>query len=504
MERSTGLPLIGGAIALVIVAGLINLPLPFFGDQALYSTMASMMGDGAVLYIDVWDIKQPGIFGFFVVAGSLFGYSEVGIHLLELIWWTAFMIMLWRTLRTEFTSAISLAVTIVLIGATYYVVASPAELTQVEALVGLPLFASLWFAYRSEKSGAGAWKLLALSGAIGGVAVVFKLVFLPIVAVFWLIAVLGQAAPHGVGRWKACGAVAVGIGITLTATGLVLAMHGALIEALWTSFVHPLDVLGVEGVGYGAWFLRRNATWFAVMFLPVHLLALVGMWAAVRSKRYRFDLYVATWLISGGLVILVQVSSWFTWHFLLVLVPIGIFAGRGTDWLLSKWPEFSRPIRLTAVVVMMLSLVPVLYGAMLKVAPLASNGFALTADGQGAYQQAVWPEYGTFLTDAAFLNEESSPPGQIYVFGDPTYNYLFERQQAISIHGWTPQLLTDTLWDRTTEELVAARPDFIHVALWTENLVATRGQDILALLESQYRIVQKTELGTWYQIDVTE
>jgi hypothetical protein len=75
-------------LPLIIVAALasIHLPYPFAGDQTLFLLGAAALDRGEVLYVDFWDIKQPGIYLFFWLAGRLFGFSKIGVHLLELIW----------------------------------------------------------------------------------------------------------------------------------------------------------------------------------------------------------------------------------------------------------------------------------------------------------------------------------------------------------------------------------------------------------------------------------
>ena len=501
MESTTGRAWAGAAIALVVVTSIINLPLPFFGDQALYSVMASMMGDGAALYADVWDIKQPGIFVFYLAGGTAFGYTEVGIHIFEILWWSAFMVVLSVTIRRIVTSPIAVAATIGLIGGTYFLVASPTELTQVEGLVGFPMFLCLWFAYRSESSGSDGRRLLVLSGVFGGVVLIFKLIFLPVVAALWLISALGRHREGGIGLGTAVGSVAAGLALPLGLVVIVLAVQGALDEAIRTSLVYPFEVLAVDGIGYGFVFLRRNVTWFAVMFLPVHVLAVLGMWRAIRGERRTFDRYAMAWLVTGTIVIVVQVSSWFTWHFLLLLVPMGLFAGRGVDWIVMTWPDFTRWVRFAFALVAVAALIPPLYGGAVKVGPLVANGFALSEAQRQAFEFDVWPYYRDFRTDGAILDDSLGHPGPIYVFGDPTYNFLFGRDQAIPVHGWTPQLLTDDVWNRVTDDLVAARPSFIHVAEWTRRLVETRSPGIAAFLASEYEIVRRSELGVWYVLN---
>jgi hypothetical protein len=62
-------------VMVVVLAGLATLPQPFHGDQAVATIMASKISRGATVYRDLWDPKQPGIFGFYLIGGVLFGFN---------------------------------------------------------------------------------------------------------------------------------------------------------------------------------------------------------------------------------------------------------------------------------------------------------------------------------------------------------------------------------------------------------------------------------------------
>ena len=62
---------------------------PLGGDGGLFLVGAKMVSEGAVLYEDFWDFKQPGIFHFYGTAGALFGYDYLGIQLFQLLYWMA-------------------------------------------------------------------------------------------------------------------------------------------------------------------------------------------------------------------------------------------------------------------------------------------------------------------------------------------------------------------------------------------------------------------------------
>src|SRR4029453_3997297 len=97
-------PLNALALGLVVLAGGLCLAMPFWGDQALFTVYARQLTQGAVLYRDIFDVKQPGIFLFYIMGGSLFGFTEIGIHLFELIYWLGFSVFALITLRPYFST----------------------------------------------------------------------------------------------------------------------------------------------------------------------------------------------------------------------------------------------------------------------------------------------------------------------------------------------------------------------------------------------------------------
>src|SRR5262245_57903999 len=90
------------ALAAVFLVGLLHLPHPLGGDQALFLVGAQKLRHGALLYRDFWDVKQPAIFLFYLVGGTLFGFHEVGIHAFELLYLMAMAVVLQATLRSYF------------------------------------------------------------------------------------------------------------------------------------------------------------------------------------------------------------------------------------------------------------------------------------------------------------------------------------------------------------------------------------------------------------------
>src|SRR5512144_1077164 len=129
-------------ISLLLIAafGALKLPLPLHRDGATFLWLASQLDRGAVLYADVWDVKQPGIFIFDYLAGRMFGFSAEGVHLFELLWQSTFAVIVMIALRPALEHRWLAAVAPVAFLAGYYIFCEAHQQTQLEILVGLPLF----------------------------------------------------------------------------------------------------------------------------------------------------------------------------------------------------------------------------------------------------------------------------------------------------------------------------------------------------------------------------
>src|SRR4029453_5153729 len=98
------------------------------------------------------DLKQPGMYGFYLLGGTLFGFDEIGIHTFELLYMALFSLVLMKTLKGYYTNPSMVGLVPLLTVGIYYGVSEPWHLTEVEVLVGFPMFLSLWFASEPSSS----------------------------------------------------------------------------------------------------------------------------------------------------------------------------------------------------------------------------------------------------------------------------------------------------------------------------------------------------------------
>lgn len=482
-------------LVLVVIAalGLLVSVQPFTGDQALFASGARQLAHGDVLYRDVWDVKQPGIYWYYLAGGATVGYGETALHLFEVVTLLGFSVFLAVTTRPRFRHPAVAAVLALLVVGTYYATAEPLQLGQVESLIGIPLYLALWCATRgSDRSG---WWLVG-AGVAGGIALVLKLVFAPVVLAVWVVAIRPLAPTAGRRRLGcAAGLVLAGAAVPIGLTTAYLAVHDQLGTAWWTFVDVPRSATGLAGRPASRLIeggLKTAARWL----LPLAL----GAYGAVMTFRRgwdRFEAGLAAWVLTGIPVFLVQ--HWWIYQYAMFLVPVGIFAALGLDDLLDRATRLGRRGRLALGVGAVLLALPLLGRIASNAGDVARHGFALSASDRAALRADVEPNYVGARAWARHLTRTGPTPAGVYVLGNPLDVYLAHRRQSVAINGWSPEQYSAEVWRRLNGQLRRSRPDEIVVDRFSARILRERSPATLAWIHAHY-----TETGghgddTWYR-----
>ncbi len=504
------------AIALTICStvllGLMRLPEPLWGDQALFLVGGQAIRDGALLYRDFWDLKQPGIYGLYALAGSLFGFNGIGAHLVDLVWMGTLALVLRSTLKTQFNrSSIADLLPWLCVG-TYFAVIDSRQQMQVESLVGLPIYLAIWCNLQAAQQPAKRWRWLMLSGIAGGVVVLFKLIYLPLLCALWLTylldqlrrsralpwGTLGQTAARPMARilWQTTWPLTIGLMLPLLPVIGYWAATQMLDLAWYTQLQHPAKMMqGLPAKPIKV--LIRAMGWAVVRFFPIVLLASY----ALTQMRHRLNLLTTqliVWLGLGLAMIVAQGQSWWTYHLLLLLVPVSILAADGLDRLLAANRGLKRILarRLALFCVSWLVLLNLwAIGDMGQI--MARSGLPLTPTSQLQYQLHKSSIYREVAAEVAFLQEPGARPGDIYVMGNPLFHLLSDRRQAVPLIGWIPEMLLPEQWQQLAQQLTLAQPNYLYT---TDAEVSFMGPIFTQFLQQHYTPVRHSAIGTWHEL----
>ncbi|WP_282607186.1 glycosyltransferase family 39 protein [Pelagibius sp. Alg239-R121] len=510
-----------------LALGIANLFYPFGDDQAVLFFAAKELDQGARLYVEYWGNKQPGLYAFYLLACQLFGFTEFGVHLLELIWFAVFAVILMVTLRPYFQARwLSAVVPLATIGV-YYATALEDELTQLEILVAFPLYLTAWSALQAlepskregtsenEISGKRMVLLFFFSGLTAAVATLFKLLLAPIAVAFWLIASFYLLREHKVSLigllLRVWTPVAVGVVLPFCAVVFWFWQHSALQELFWTSFIYPPEALFTSPpasktrlVTAAAFMLTNLAPWL--------LFVVVAIVACFRKQAPRMVTLLLAWILLAGGLFLIQRFSWWPYHTLLLFTPLGILAvfgidkvaayvGRFVDFGLSQRSGWLGRTAIPAMVCTALFAIPPtasLTGPFLAKARVLISETMMAGGGLMAYHWKVNPNYKRIFESGRFLTEPGARPGPIYSFGSAMIYPFTGRDSAHKTAGFSWEFYVPSQIRDILASLEEKQVPYVFVERASFRLFRRR-PEAAAYLTANYKRIKKDDGGVWYE-----
>jgi hypothetical protein len=475
------------------------------GDQALFLSYARRFDEGWQLYVDLWDVKPPAVFAFYYLGGSLFGFTDRGIHLFELLWMVVLAAAMIISLRPHLRQPWLAAVAPIAALGSYYGSCSFQEQTQIESLVNLPTFLSVIALTAAGRPAAARPKYAALAGMAAAVATAFKVVFAPIFIGLLLATTVAVVRGEGSGAsrqalLRLCLPYAVGAAAVWASCLIIFFALGTADAMLWTVFVYPFEALA--SVGYAP--MKRLVAMFGTFvgdFAPWLIFLALALPLLWRHGAPLIAKLLWIWLALGVVVILAQRTSWWYYHFMLLLAPIGGLAAFGVDRAVSF---LRRRAHLAPATVMGIACLLVLPAVGSIADPLASTAnllFPSLIVGNKPIEsfKSTVENYAEISKAAAFVSDQPRP-GPVMVFETPLIDLLSGREQALPVHGFIWQWVLRRQHEQSTEMFKAVLPPFVFVGSRYEELVSQRTPGIMALLASGYRVVWQSPLGRWYAL----
>lgn len=507
-------------VGLIAVLSLHN---GFSGDQALFLIYSKAINNGAILYWDIWDIKQPGIFVFYLVGGKLFGFSEIGIHLLEMIYWLGFSLLLIVGLRNYFKIPLLAVLTPLFTIGIYYSVSGSLHLTQVEGLVCFPLFLALWFCQKFLES-PDKKSFLFLSGLFGGIVLTFKLMFIVILCGFWFCLIVYCFFLFSVRDAKriliSIGLIFAGLMIPVVPVVFYFAQNNALNDLWYTTFVYPSNaVIAITKMENRNQVLINGLEWFLKSYFPVISLTLLLLLFTIKSlfngwrhnekfvlRRENFlfsGLFI--WAFAGFAVILIQRLSWWEYHYSLLMVPLGILAVKGIERFIKEINSSVKlrrktPAYLLLMLMMTLLFVPTMrrlaykirQSSQVETVEIGNREFGVTGDAAA--------DYKSISADTAFLAFEN-PKAAIFVVSNPLYYYLSDSSPVFASNGAMSDMFTDFEWARLNREMLEKLPKYIFIETRFIQPIRETNPSFIETVNKNYSLYATGDRGSFYKLN---
>lgn len=492
------------ALALVAFGALKLVLLPFDGDQSIFLMAGETIASGGRIYVDYWDVKQPGIYLFFAAGGSLFGFTSWGVHLFEIAYWIAVSAVIWRLLAPMLVNGwLASSVPLVFL-ATYFGHAGRWHATQVEVLAAGPLAIAIILVCRALQTKQPAGWYYFFAGMCAGITFIFKLPLAPTyLALFgavwvhlWFVDRRRDLAPY----LQSCLSVVAGVCVALAPLLAWLHWQGLIGELWYVTVQYPREVIA-DGIPAHDGYMRAAAgLWFLISAVAgLCFVVALYLWFERRSKPLLFVLPV---VCIGGIAasIAIQIYSLWEYHFQLFFMPVAFLFVVAIDRFLvlsRRHGGGENPFVKAGAVALLASVV-------------ASQ--AMASNWRPAYQFArdvvVRGEtFDSFLADSSRAigqlakiarSVDVAPGTPIYVFGDPKLYLMMDARQAVPVPGWYWELAPQSLFDRTAADLWKAQPSHIFMVDYYQTMIFETAPSIRKLLEERYEVVARTPWGLWY------
>jgi 4-amino-4-deoxy-L-arabinose transferase-like glycosyltransferase len=414
-------------VAVIAAALLLRWPIadtPLERDEGEYGYIAGRWLAGEPPYRSAFDQKPPGVFGAYAVILSAFGRSPAAIHWATQLYTFLTLSAICFTAHRLFdpTAAWVAAILAAYMTASGCVLGNAAN---TELFMILPLTGGFLAAVNATDRASPGWA--AAAGGLGGLALMFKQVALPNVAVYGLLLLGGS--PH---RWRlllvylfAASVVPVAVVVYFSAVGLQQ-------EFLDCVLLHNLEYANqVAWHAYPAAFFTSFAD-VTLEWWPILLFAGVAFTrAASGATRWDARWLALAWLLPS--IAGVAVGGYFRPHYYVQAIPpIAVLAGRGITILADRW--LSRAQLVAAA----LALSSIAYGVL-----IARDYWIPGAADRVRLLYGIAP-FAEAVPVGDYLREHTGPDDTIFVYGNEPEIYFYAGRRAASRYIFAYPLLTPT------------------------------------------------------------
>ena len=531
------------AAGLTVVFGIPTLNYPYGPDQALFAHIGDRLRHGAGLYVDVWDVKPPGVFLVYALIGLLPGPDFRVLRAVDLLY-SATAVLAIYALGTTYWNRLAGAVAGGLWGVTYVVATGYWHSAQPDSFMVLPLILAL-LAYELARRQQDR-RLAFLAGVLFGVCAQLRpvILLLPGVLVLWdVVQVQGPRSKVqsrtlpvrpwtlDFGPWTRAIALMLG-GVLITALMLLwLALHGAIGEYFYAQLDFapayarrggPYSPDGLtlttylSGLRSGTMFIAFARTW-----LVAPALAAVVAGAVIRRDRH---VVLVAWLALAAYLGVAVQGKYFLYHWHALLPLLALLSGWTAA---AAWQALrasghrprSAAAALAACAAVLLALTPSVTDRAVREWEALVRYVREPEDRGPYYDRFGLYGRGSFSYRASdevsrYLRSQTRPGDTIFIWGyDPLLFVQTGRQSPSRFLSFLPlmSLWTPSRWhNEFVDDLERGRPAYIVVQR-NENAPWITGHSIeppdfiplipgfQALLEREYELDRRIEDYTLYR-----
>ena len=477
-------------LALALLPVILFLPFvnePLDPDAGVYATVARWMMQGRIPYQDLFDHKQPLLYGWYALSFLLFGEEASSPRLLILFHLAATTLLVYGCGLLLFRSRAAGYMAALVFGLTPGL-SLVTQFGDARFLMLTPLMAGLWAYLMGYRTGARGWYFV--SGFFNGVAAVTVILaglnLLALVAFSW--AFRRETGGGWLGR---IGPLLAGAGLALGLAALPFAAVGALDDMLYANVLYNWEYATHATQHWAA--LGKSAGSVILMAGPFFLVAAVGTLLLLRSLRRPEACLLLAW--TAACLLSFIATGRLHYHYLIAGFPaLALLAGHA---LAQMWASWDRPlVRASAIIAAPLLVVAVVANAQPYIDP--SGGAPLTH--RYSVEEKDRMEHVPDI--AAYVAKRTTSDEEVLYLGRHAGPFYFYSGRLPAARSILPCVVVDK--DLTNEVLAAvrtARPAYVLDALRPEAGCSDAG--VRPILDNLLREGYRYE-GRIYFVDVYE
>lgn len=234
--------------------------------------------------------------------------------------------------------------------------------------------------------------------------------------------------------------------------------------------------------------LYSSVSWFGKRMALLALLAAIGVLITPRKELHFFGMIIS-WGVVGLFVILMQKTSWWSYHFQLLYVPIGLFAALGLDFVIYHTLQainFRTPAVTGFIVISF-------------VAMAFNNQYAALKQGMLSTNYTKLDSFDYARDDAANIIPMIKPEDSIFICGNPRMYVLTSHLPELSTNGWILEYYLDFQWEDFYTEFRNKPPTYLFVKNDYDRLIESKSEKLWQVILTEYREIDTVENGKWYK-----
>ena len=453
------------------------LPIPLERDEGEYAYAGQLILQGIPPYVQLYNMKMPGIYLAYAIILSVFGETPTAIHtgLLFVNLTTILLLFLFTRKLFDDLTALTAAAAFTILSVNPFV---HGVFAHAEHFVLLFVMASLLLLLNGLNRSQLCWMFL--SGFFSGIAFLMKqpaASFTGLSITFILINDLFRNRPPSARVFVKPMTFMAGVLVPLGLTGLFFFSIGILDKFLFWTFTYAREYVSLTRPAFGFADLKISLTNIFKYSYILCILAITGVFSLLLNKK-EYENHIFIFLMTIFSILSITPGFHFREHYFILVLPVAsILVALALkslhDHLAWLNASLKKPL-ITAIILLVL---------FFSILPVQSYLFSMTPFEALRLTHTLNP-FPESLAIAQYIKENSQPSDKIAVIGSEPQIYFYARRQAATGYIYMyplmePQRFSLDMQREMIREIESAKPKYLVFVNITTSWLVKPGSDPL-------------------------